>query len=147
MACSSRLPQQGQEWMGGVRAEYSLPSKDVLLEEKWWHHGGPVHSDKWQNLSVAWPTANGVVACARLPEGYYMQKMHHVDEKLKTNIQYKTWGILKPHLVLKIICFTIYVDSLQMDLGAQPEMFLLLLQEACRHDKCMILDDFQNLWG
>ena len=42
---------------------------------------------------------------------------------------------------------TIYVDSLQMDLGAQPEMFLLLLQEACRHDKCMILDDFQNLWG
>ena len=40
-----------------------------------------------------------------------------------------------------------YVDSLQMDLGAQPKMFLLLLQEASRHDKCMKLDDFQNLWG
>ena len=93
---------------------------------------------------MAQPTANGVVACARLPKGYSTQKMHHVDDKLKRNIQYKTRGILKPHLVLKIICFSIYVDSLQMDLGAQPEMFLLLLQEACRHDKCMILDDFQN---
>ena len=73
--------------------------------------------------------------------------MHHVDDKLKTSIQYKTRGILNPHLVLKIICLTIYVDSLQNDLGAQPEMFLLLLQEASRHDKCMKLDDFQNLWG
>ena len=69
--------------------------------------------------------------------------MHHVDNKLKTSIQYQTRGIFNQpqhgaenHLL---------VDSLQMDLDAQPEMFLLLLQEACR--KSMKFDDFQDMWG
>ena len=93
--------------MGWVRAEYSLPSEDVMLEEKWWHNWGMVHSDKWWNIPVAWPTVNGVVACARLPEGYYVEEMHHVDDKIKTSIQYKKTSILNPHMVLEIICLTI----------------------------------------
>ena len=69
--------------------------------------------------------------------------MHHIDNKLKTSIQYQTRGILnQPQRACEN---HLLVDSLQMDLGAQPEMFLLLLQEACR--KSMKFDDFQDMWG
>ena len=74
-----------------------------------------------------------------------MEEMHHVDENIKTSIQYKTRGIFNQPPYGSENHFL--VDSLQMDLGAQPEMFLLLLQEACRHDKSMKFDDFQDMWG
>ena len=66
-------------------------------------------------------------------------------QEIKTSIQYKTRGILNPHIGLKIMCINVYVAFLQKDLGAQPEMFLLLLQENCKIS--LKFDDFQALWN
>ena len=52
-------------------------------------------------------------------------------QEIKTSIQCQTRGILNPHMGLKISWLILYVVFLQRDLGAQPEMFLLLLQEDC----------------
>ena len=55
-------------------------------------------------------------------------------QEIKTSIQCQTRGILNPHMGLKISWLIVYVVFLQRDLGAQPEMFLLLLQEDCRFE-------------
>ena len=52
-------------------------------------------------------------------------------QEIKTSIQCQIRGILNPHMGLKISWLILYVVFLQRDLGAQPEMFLLLLQEDC----------------
>ena len=52
-------------------------------------------------------------------------------QEIKTSIQCQTRGILNPYMGLKISWLILYVVFLQRDLGAQPEMFLLLLQEDC----------------